>query len=56
MPKAEISPKEAASAVPLALVVELGKFALEKRTGNIQVNYRQGRVMGFRVEEIHNLP
>lgn len=34
----------------------ISKFLLEQRTGNVQLNIKGGRVLGFHVNEIVSIP
>mgnify|MGYP001601849964 CR=1 FL=1 len=40
--------------LPKTLQDALISFLLEKQTGNIQINVRQGVIMGFRTETLHS--
>ena len=42
-------------ALPTAILEVLGIFSLDKRTGNIKINIKQGVVRGYHVEEIHSV-
>lgn len=42
-------------AMPRPLIARVGRFLLDNGTGNIQINVKEGRIMGFHLEEIHNL-
>ena len=37
---------------PLAVWEKLQEFVLDKRTGNISINVKDGKVLGVRVEEL----
>ena len=41
--------------IPLRLYSFLNRFLIDKKTGNVTLNVRDGQILGFRVEEIHSL-
>ncbi len=38
--------------VPRRLTALLGKFLLDKRTGNVRLNIKEGKILGIHIEEI----
>lgn len=42
-------------ALPNKLVEMIERFRVDKRTGNIQLNCREGVILGFKTEELHSL-
>lgn len=43
------------SELPATLQKRLAKMLLDKETGNFRINVKDGRILGFHVEEIHSL-
>jgi hypothetical protein len=41
--------------LPAEVAERLKQFILDKASGNIQLNIRQGSVLGFHVNEVHTL-
>lgn len=41
--------------IPLPLYRFLNRFLLDRKTGNVTLNVRDGQILGYRVEEIHSL-
>ena len=42
--------------LPRQLLDRLGQFLLDKRTGNMQLNIKDGRILGAQVTEFHQIP
>ena len=42
-------------ALPVPMLVDLGNFLLDKRTGNVRINIKDGRILGYHTEEIVSL-
>ena len=42
-------------ALPVPMIVDLGNFLLDKRTGNVRINIKDGRILGYHTEEIVSL-
>ena len=43
------------SPLPAELDEALRKFCVDNKTGNVQINIKRGKVLGFRVEELFHL-
>lgn len=41
--------------LPVPMLVELGNFLLDRRTGNLRINIKDGRILGYHSEEIVSL-
>lgn len=41
--------------LPTEFAERLRAFILDKQSGNIQLNIRQGVILGFHVNEVHSL-
>jgi hypothetical protein len=41
--------------LPVEIVNRLQQFFLDRKSGNIQLNIRQGVILGFHVNEVHTL-
>ena len=41
--------------LPKELRLALAKLMLDKRSGNVTVNIKQGKILGFRIEEIFSI-
>lgn len=41
--------------LPYEVAERLRTFILDKQSGNIQLNIRQGVILGFHVNEVHSL-
>lgn len=41
--------------IPLPLYSFLNRYLLDRKTGNVTLNIRDGQILGYRVEEIHSL-
>lgn len=41
--------------VPMRLWNFLNRYMIDKRTGNVTLNIKDGQILGYRVEEIHTL-
>lgn len=41
--------------LPFGLIDRLKKWALDKTTGNVKLNVKDGRIVGFHMEEIVSL-
>lgn len=41
--------------LPDEVVARLRQFIIDKNSGNIQLNIRQGVILGFHVNEVHSL-
>lgn len=46
---------DAEAIIPLRLYSFLNHYLVDKRTGNVTLNIRDGQILGYRVEEIHSL-
>ena len=42
-------------AVPDEIISKLKSFLIDKRTGNLTLNIKDGRILGFRAEEVVSL-
>ena len=42
--------------LPRELLDRLGQFLLDKRTGNMQFNIKDGQILGAQVTEFHSIP
>ena len=42
-------------ALPVPMLVDLGNFLLDKRTGNVRINIKDGRILGYHSEKIVSL-
>ena len=38
--------------IPVKLLAVLNKFALDKLSGNVRINFQCGKILGFNAEEI----
>ncbi len=43
------------SFLPIAVEERIRAFLVDKRTGNVQLNIKDGRILGLRIEEIVSL-
>ena len=41
--------------LPIPMIVNLGDFLLDRRTGNVRINIKDGRILGYHTEEIVSL-
>ena len=41
--------------LPIPVIINLGNFLLDKRTGNVRINIKDGRILGYHSEEIVSL-
>ena len=51
--KGEMPPESAMNnAIPVVLMGRITQFVLDRRTGNIQLNIKDGEILGIHIEEI----
>ena len=41
--------------LPIPMIVNIGDFLLDRRTGNVRINIKDGRILGYHTEEIVSL-
>jgi len=41
--------------LPIPVILALGEFLLDKHTGNLRINIKDGRILGYHAEKIVSL-
>ena len=41
--------------LPIPMIVFIGKLILDRHTGNVRINIKDGRILGYHTEEIVSL-